>query len=263
LFKSSAIATALILLMFCVLVVSGFAQSSVFAPIWMKLSAYAEYSFGEGFRFLSDKTSVKYEGGTYRWECIELTGTVAKLNLTLSFNEGDSVTQFSAEALVDTLNRSAYSLDGTLLGTTHLWLESNPDNGEEVVLWDLPPDKIVGKINTFAGFTETPQGKQESYLVTGNGTINNNTALFSIYCNMNTGILTMGLPWNEATLSALNTGLINMMTLTDTNIDLGPSSNEFDFGALLPPALIVVAFVFIFVTVYRRRRKKHKPASKP
>jgi hypothetical protein len=80
---------------------------------------------------------------------------------------------------------------------------------------------------------------------------------------MNTGILTMGLPWNEATLSALNTGLINMMTLTDTNIDLGPSSNEFDFGALLPPALIVVAFVFIFVTVYRRRRKKHKPASKP
>jgi hypothetical protein len=250
-------ATVLMLFVFSGFVVSGFAQSSVFAPIWMKEGAYVEYSFGEGIRFpSSDSRVVTYKGGTYRWECVELTGTLAKLSLTLRYNETDGVKQFSGEALVDAVNRSVYSLDETLLGTTQLWLESNPADGEQVVLWDLPPDKIVATINAKPLIINTIQGKQEAYQIIANGTIGGNMAVFNPFCDMNTGLMIFGLLWNEGTLRALNTSIVSSMTMSDTNIDLGPNENVFDFGALLPPILIVAAFVFVFVTIYWKRSKK-------
>jgi len=257
LFRLSVMAAVLMLFVFSGFVVSGFAQSSVFAPIWMKEGAYVEYSFGDGLRYTSrDSPAVPYEGGIYRWECVELTGTLAKLNLTLSFNEEDGVTRFSAEVLVDVSNRSVYSLDGTILGTTQLWLESNPNDGEEVVLWNVPPDKIVTTIDVSPVISNTPQGKQSMYQVNANGTIGGNTAVFNPCCDLDTGLMIFGLLWNEGTLRALNTNIINSVTLSDTNIDLGPSAEAFNYAALLPPILIVVAFVFIAVTIYWKRSKK-------
>lgn len=260
LFRLYVVATVLILFVFSACVVYGFAQSSVFAPIWMKEDAYVEFFFDEGIRFpSSDSTAgVAYENGTYRWECIELTGTLAKLSLTLSYTDNVSVTKFSGEVLVDAINRSCYSLDGALLGTTQLWLEADPADGEEVVLWDVPPDKIFGTVETNR-VGETSQGKQESYKVSSrNGTIGGNTAVFDARYDTNTGLMIRGLLWNEPTLTALNTGILNSVTISDTNIDLGPSTDVFDFSALLPPIIIIVAFVAIFVTIYWKRSKKHK-----
>lgn len=262
LIKSSIQAILLVSLLFSSWVVCVSAQSSVFAPIWMKKGAYVEYSFGDGFRFLSNKTAVEYEEGTYRWECIDVAGTLATLNVTLILSEETGVTQFSANVLVDTLNRSVFQMNGNPLGTTHLWLESSPADGEEVVLWDLSPDRVVGKIQILNGVTETPQGKQESYYVNGNGTINNNAAFFNMYCDVNTGLMTSGSLWFDGTVSALNTSVINNQVMVATNIDLGPRNDLFDFGALLPIIAIVVAFSFIFVTIYLSRRKKHKPQHK-
>lgn len=257
--RSSVIMALLISFVFSSLVVSGFAQSSVFVPIWMKEGAYVEYSFDEGLRYpYGNKTAVKYESGTYRWECIELTGTIAKLNLTLSYIEKDGVTQFSATVLVDAVNRSVYGLDGTLFGNTQLWLESNPTNGQEVVLWDVPPDKIVTKVNAKPVISRTPQGKQEMYQITANGTIGDKLRVFNPCCDMSTGLMVFGLLWSEGTLRALNKGLMSGVTMSDTNIDLGPSTEAFDFGALLPIILIVVAFIAVFITIYWKRHKKHK-----
>jgi hypothetical protein len=257
LLKRLSLATSLSLFLSFMLVASCFGQSSsVFAPIWMKTGAYAEYWFDEGFRVRSDGTFGAYANGTYRWECIALTGTLAKFNLTLSFNEEDSITVLSGETMVDTLNRSVYGLDGTLHGTTQFWLESNPNDGEKFVIWDLPPNKVDGLVNVGGGYYITPQGKQNCYEITGNGTINNKTAIFNTFYDLSTGLMISGILWHEGSLSALNTHIISGMDLSDTNIDLGPSRDSFDLGAFLPPALICIAVVLIFVTIYRRQRKK-------
>jgi hypothetical protein len=261
-FKSYLITTASALLLFSVLIFSGHSQSSVFAPIWMKEGAFLEFSFDAGIWYPSNEPPGEhYESGTFRWTCLELNGTVAKLNLTLKFNTENGVKQRSGFALVDTINRSVYSLDGTHLGSTQLWLESNPADGSKIILWDSPPDKIWGNVETNR-IGETSQGNQESYKVTGNGTINNNTAVFNLRCDMNTGLMIRGLMWNEAVFRSMNTGLMSSVIISDTNIDLGPSTDTFDINTVIPIVLIGVAFVLIFVTIYKRGSKKHKSKRK-
>jgi hypothetical protein len=263
-------ATLFMLLIFSAFGTYVFAQSSVFAPIWMKKGAYAEYSFDDGVRFLSDNTPVEYENGTYRWECIELTGTLAKLNITLSFTEENSVTQYSAEVLVETLNRSVYTMDGTLVGTTNMWLDSNPADDEDVVVWDLPPDMVIAKINHLGGYTLTPQDAQESYEMDGHGTIDGNRVFFSAYYDMDTGIMTTGVVFNDGIFKALSTTLMNIIEFTDTNIDLGPGEtidlSQFEDAAsssvLILIIIVAIAFPFVFVIVYISRRKKYKLTTK-
>lgn len=252
-------ATVIIIIMLSCFASCGFAQSSVFAPIWIEKGVFVELSFDKGLR-ASDNSSVyvTYENGTFSWECIELTGNTAKLKLTLKFNEIDGVTTMSGEALVDAVNRSVYSLDGNLLGTTQLWQESNPTS--EVILWDTSQDKIFGEAET-GRVGETPQGNQETFKVTGNGTINNNEAVFNARYDTDTGLMIRGLLWNEPTLKALKAGILNSVTISDTNIDLGPVTETFEFNLLIPILVIAGAFSCIFITVCWKRNKKRKAAA--
>lgn len=238
------------------------AQSSIFPPIWMKEGAYVEYTLAEGIMQLHNNTLFSFNDGKYTWKCIEVTGTLAKLKITLSVNKEESVTTLSTEVLVDSVNRSVYRLDGTRLGTTQLWLESNPTDGEEVVLWYSPPEKVVGKVKILNGYTQTPQGKQDSFKVTGNGTIGEDIEFFSTFHDTDTGILTFCTQWHDATINALNTSVFSTPEIYDTNIDLGPNEDPFNIIDYLPIILIGVAFTLVFIVVYRTRSKRFKPRTK-
>ncbi|MFZ7138200.1 MAG: hypothetical protein ACOWW1_07260 [archaeon] len=261
-YRSSMIGATSALLLFSLFFLSANAQSTVFPPIWMEEGAFVEFSFEEGIWYPSNEPpGVVYKSGTFRWSCIELVGTVARLNLTISYNIEGEVKHLSGAALVDVINRSVYDLDGTHVGSTQLWLKSNPNNGEQLVLWDLPPDAIFGAVETNR-IGETCQGNQESYKVIGNGTINNKTAVFNLRCDMNTGLMIRGLMWNEAVFRAMNTGLMSPVIISDTNIDLGPSTDTFDFNSLFPIIIIAVAFVLVFVSIYWTRNKKRLSTGK-
>jgi len=262
-FRSYVIVTASVLVVFSAFFGPVFAQSTVFVPIWLEEGAYVEFSCGEGLWYPSSASSgIVYESATFKWTCVDLTGTVAKLNITLTYNiEGEDPPVFSAEVLVDAVNRSVYSLDGTLLGATQLWSESNPSDGDQVVLWNIAPDKVVGTVETNR-VGETPQGKQGAYKVTGNETINGNLAVFNLRYDQNTGIMIRGLMWNEGVFKALSKGILNSVTISDTNIDLGPSTETFDINSFIPIIIIAVAFVLIFVTIYWKKSKKRKPKYK-
>lgn len=244
-------------------------QSSVVMPVWMEKGAYTEYSFDDGLRPTSNVTVVAFESGTYKWECIDLVGTFATLKITAIFNEEKNVSQFSTQCLVDVFNRSVYRMDGIFIGITNLWLVSNPDQNEEVILWDLPPDKIVGNINYLDDLTRTPQGKQKSYEIDKPGIINGNQILFSSYYDFDTGIMTAGLFYNDATLKLLDVVLMNSLTLADTNVDLGdgekidlnPIENSMFFGAFYI-IIGVSGFLLLSIMIYRTQRKKHKRRTK-
>jgi hypothetical protein len=251
----------LIMCVFVGFINHSYAQSSVFAPIWLEKGVYAEYSFGNGFRPSPINASdyVTYDKGIIKWECIDLKGNDAKLRLVLSFytDTGDCVDAISGEVRVNAVNRSVYGTDGTLLGTTQLWQEPNPIT--DVIIWNTEETKIFGKVESNGYNMKTPQGLQEIYYVTGNGTINDKKdAVFSGFYDVNTGLLINGLLWNEPTLTAINAQLMNGPTLSDTNIDLGPSVETTNFSLLILMLIIIGTFIGIFIMVYWKRSNKKR-----
>ena len=255
-----AVVTILMLILFSAFVPSTFAST----PFWMEKGVYAEYSFTEGL-VIMENTNLEFENGTFRWECVDLTGTTAKLSITLSVNREKSNTLYSAEALVETLNRSVYGLDGNQKGTTNFWLESNPVDEQEVILWNLSADKVVGELKYLDGFTMTPQGQQDSYEMDGNGTINENPTIFTGYYDMDTGVLTTCVALKDGLFSAMDLSLLTTLIIADTNIDLGPSLNV-DLGPAEEPGILnfliplgfVGAFLVVFASVYKIREKSGK-----
>lgn len=248
------------------------AQSSLFAPSWLKEGTYAEYIFESGTVLLNNNTSllgfdvVNYVDAAFRWECVDLNDTVAKLKVTLGFTEierngkpaeQNETKNLTSEVYVNTVSRAVYLQNGTLIGTTHLWLPANPTVDDEIVIWDVPPDKITLKIeNLTQAFTQTPQGRQRAFMVRGPG----KNGYLALICDFDTGVTTDGLTDDEPTLTTLlgvqNLSYGGIMLFADTNIDLGPSENQFDIQTLLPIVAVIAAFAIIFVTVYMRRRKK-------
>jgi hypothetical protein len=237
-----------------------YCQSSIFAPIWLEKGIYVEYSFGNGFKPSPDNASdyVIYDSGTFRWECIGLTGNNVELKLSLSFytETGECVDAVSGYAIIDAVNRSVYGVDGVLLGTTQLWQEPNPDSN--VIIWDTPEIKMLGQVEANGYNMKTPQGLQEIYAVTGEGTINGKQAVFQGHYDVNTGLMIEGLLWNEPTLAAINAGLMNSPLISDTNIDLGPSIETVNFLVLIPIAVVAVAFSGIFIGVYWKRSNRKR-----
>jgi hypothetical protein len=251
-------------------------SSSIYAPVWLRPNIYAEFAFDEGsLMFLNSSRPsgidvLNFIDGSYRWECIELNETMSKLKLTLRFveierngraSEQNATLEINTYVFVDIFSRAIYLENGTSIGTTNLWLPANPSAEDEIVLWDLPPDRVAFKIDENSNFkVETPQGLQRGFSIHRMGQVGNRNKAFTVTCDFDTGVMVDGLK-EDITLSAL--GVRNLFqkgrsVFVATNIDLGPSETPLDNRLIFTIIAIPIAFLVIFLAVYKRLRKKRR-----
>lgn len=233
------------------------------SPIWMKEGVFVQYEFKSGGIVFQNRTLIPFEPDasvTWRWECTGLGNDLAKLKVSMNFTVENRTLLFVKEVDVNTTSRQVFLSNGALIGTTHLWAIANPTDGEEIIVWDAPPDRIVG-FAEIGGWSNTPQGAQKTYDIEGKGTIDGRSTMISSFHDIDTGIMISGLIANEATLFALDidSPLVNgAFSFTDTTIDLGPRELWPEILGLLPVLLVVILFVSIFVIFYYRRRKRRQ-----
>jgi hypothetical protein len=230
----------------------------------MKQGAYAEYRFDSGSVFFLNGTFLKLADGalaTYRWKCVELNETVAKLNISIAFRDERRDIRLSTEVHVNTIDRNVIQSNGAFLGKTRLWATPNPEKDEMLILWDGPPDKLVGRVIEVEGWSSTPQGAQRVFMVEGNGTILRRSAFLIMLYDFDTGAMIEGSLDREATLLALgivDSGRSGLMQFIDTNINLGPRELWPEILNLLVTATPIAALVSAFVLVvwFRRRGRR-------
>lgn len=239
--------------------------SNNFSPTWLKKGAYAEYLFpsiGSSIQVTpeGDVITTELPEAVFRWECVELNETFANLEITFYYNETETE-QHLFNVFVHIFNRAVYLQNGTLIGTTSLWLPANPSPEEDIIVWDVPPDRIIFNIAnpTLETRVVTPQGRQRPFKIDGMSELANGK-MFSIHitCDFDTGVLINGQLDSEPTIKLLGISgfMVSTITLLDTNIDLGPNDNPIDLRTISTVAALTAAFIIIFVTVYRRRTKR-------
>ncbi len=300
-------AAVLALLILCLPIASCAAQSSsLLAPIWMKEGTYVNYdltpkgtSYTNGvldtsksvyvyFINSTDSTAIKHNNVTsvtLRWECIQLSGNMATLNVTYTINSDLPSDNFYTSAIVDvnTASRSVYLQNGTLIGTTNLWLPSSPAEGQEVVLWDMPPDKITANVaaklpngdNIWT--SQTPQGAQTAFqlanvagtidgkdfsfagdfTITGPSRVGDFMGIGMGTYEYDTGLMLAGDLRVDPMPTTLGINLYDSFNSITTNVDLGPTLTMIDWNYVLSLAAVVGAVVIVAVImVLRRLRRK-------
>jgi len=101
------------------------------APFWFERGVYAEYKFKTRVIIFLNRTCIFFPDETaeasYRWECIDLKGNLAEIEVTLLFRIGDiDIRSYATRLYVNIENRDVILLNGTLVGKTWLWLPANP-----------------------------------------------------------------------------------------------------------------------------------------
>ncbi|MCW4047785.1 MAG: hypothetical protein NWE99_09565 [Candidatus Bathyarchaeota archaeon] len=281
-------------------------STSMLAPSWMKEGTYVNYDLtptGAEYKngvlqtsksiyltFLNstDGSGIEYHNVTsvfLRWECIKLSGDMATLNITYTIISDLPSDNFYTSALVDVniASRSVYLQNGTLIGTTHLWLPSSPAERQEVVLWDMPPDKVTANVitkmpNGDSMWTlETSQGAQtifqlanvsgtldgEDFSFEGDFRITGPSRIGEFMCigmgtyEYDTGLMLAGDLNVEPVYNALGlkSGWFNSMT---TNVDMGPERTIIDWNYWLSLAAVVGAIVIIAAVLMINRRRRRK-----
>jgi hypothetical protein len=194
----------------------------------------------------------------YRWGCLSVEGSIAKLNVSLFSNETvSSPTGWVGENLslttmvnVDIETREVTLLNGSAFGKTLLWLPANPGDGEIININGKTAKISVG------GTTDTPQGAQNIFRVI------NSSIPFSGFYDLDTGVRISGFSGGEwvyeGTIKALGikNRLIRLLGLSDTNIDLGPQEWWPVIGRYLVFTPLVAIFIVVPVFILRRRQKR-------
>ncbi len=224
----------------------------------------------------TDGIGIEYNNVTsvaLRWECIQLSGDMATLNVTYTINSDLPSDNFYTSAIVDvnTASRSVYLQNGTLIGTTNLWLPSSPAEGQEVMLWDMPPDKVTANVTTKIPngdniwTSETPQGAQTAFqLANVAGTINgkdtNKVGFFGTATyEYDTGLMVDG-GGNDFTFEpihvALGINIYDPFNSLTTNVDMGPARAVINWSYWLGVGAVVGAIVAIAVLMIVRRHRR-------
>lgn len=244
---------------------------SEFAPTWLNKGTYVEYPLEDGVLLFDNSTNspesdqIHFRFGLWRWECIDLNDTTAKLKVTLSYTpetrngiESDPVV-LTAEINVNVFTRAVYEPNGTLIGTTHFWLPSSPSLEDNITLWELAPDKITLQIEGY-NQVSTPQGIQKGFRVSEmDAKFNGSSVKLMIYCDLDTGLPTQISLEGEPVLKLFGIKLdsyLGMPYLDKTNVDLGPSDEPFNIWTVLPQIGIAVAIAILAVTLLMRRPKR-------
>ena len=250
-------------------------NATVFTPSWLNEGAYVQYTTDQvGYAYVANSSAIDgfdtlaFWNATFGWRCTSLNDTMAKLLFTFSYlgmelndvSLDNATLQLTGEAYVDLYTRAVYDLEGSLLGTTHLWVTANPAEGQEVVVWDVPPDKISLPAQCKDTWFTTIQGKQDGFIVEGDVKINGTSTFILVLCDQDTGLMIDGsFAWDPIISSAgINILLLNgMVIFSDTNISLGPEYNPTNWPlTIVLVALPIIAVITLLVTYYKRAHKK-------
>lgn len=234
------------------------------SPIWLKDGVYAKYRFKSGGLFFLNDTFINFPHqaqATFRWECVSVNGSVAELNVTITFMGKEREVRLSTLVHVNVENRDVTLLNGTLIGKTYLWLPANPEEGQTVILAGKPPDEVVAKVS-IGGSAKTPQGYQRvfDFDPTEVKVLNRSVLKHGIF-DLDSGVMIQAGLRGEATLLALDiwdVGLKGTLEFSATNIDLGPREVWPDIVTALPIAVPLVVFGFTLIFLLRRRRKRRR-----
>lgn len=295
--KKCTIAMVLAIALVCSCVLDSCIPSTVardsFAPSWLKEGAYATYvTDKENIAFIFNTTDPQYRGlnwltapaydqikywnASLTWRCVSTNDTTAQLQVTFYY-VGEELFHFVGTELsriplnnaslqlkgnvyVDLYTRAVYTADGTLLGTTHLWLPANPREGQNMVVWDVPPKTITLPATVNNVWFETIQGKQDGFQIGGTITISDNGKGQNImmFYDLDTGLGVDGyFQWDPimAAIGIYDSGLQKFM---DTNINLGTEDASFNWTLVLQYAILPIAIVVLCIAIlYRRTHKKH------
>ncbi|MGD6805458.1 MAG: hypothetical protein ACQCN4_00655 [Candidatus Bathyarchaeia archaeon] len=284
--KKAALATTVLgFLLMSSFIASCDGQSSIYAPSWMKEDTYATYTFQfsqmqkDGATYIVSQ--LMFLNGSYRdfrnatsatlrWECTRLDEETATLNVSYTITSDLPIDNFytSASVNVDIASRSVYLQNGTLIGTTRMWMPSSPADGAEVVFWDAPPDRATANVTTKNPdggniISQTPsQGAQRCFMLENlagkiNGqdasTVNN---LF--YFEYDTGLFLYGAIQHEPLFKALGIyDTFQAAEFSSSNVDFGPQSTIINWSYVLSLAAVAGSIAIIAaVTVWRRLRRK-------
>jgi hypothetical protein len=222
-------------------------------------------------------TNIMYTNVTsivFRWDCIQLDGNMATLNVSYNVTTEPETEDLYISTLlnVDTVTRSVYLQNGTQIGTTLLWLPSTPAKGQEIVLWDLPPDKAIAKIVTeyeFNGepitWSDTTQGAQRAFqytepvgIMNGVDLTNNSQYSTSPFYEYDTGLMMWGTLRNETMFISLGLHPFTMPERMFTNVDMLPPKVIIDWSYVLGLAgiggSIILIVAMLIVKKYRQRK---------
>ncbi|MCW4010433.1 MAG: hypothetical protein NWF05_07410 [Candidatus Bathyarchaeota archaeon] len=236
------------------------------SPNWMQTGTFCTYlsessSIGfadNSFVLLKDNKSV-----IYRWECKSITNNTATLEISLQYNVNNSQVILNSSILVDTRTKCVYLLNGSNIGQTRLWMEPTPVDGQNVTIWDVPPEHVGGTITSIVYgktlYCDTPEGQQAAFLVQGSGTIKGVPIASSATYEFDTGIMINGNMLNDPTLLSINVkNISSRLELLETNIDLGPKETMFEILSYIPAVAISVAIITILGVLLFRLRKRKK-----
>ncbi len=261
-----------------------------FAPSWLKEGAYVKYELSLpggttdlGAVAFFNLSNPKFAGTNYVlsgqkvdavletnssslvWRCESVNATMAKLQVTLDYvgevknyvdNSSEEVSvQRTAEVYVDLYTRGVYNADGVFLGTTHLWLPANPDNGQEITIWEENSEIVTSPVTTSDSWTTTVQGKQDIFNTETRVTIKNNPYLMlNLYCDLDTG-LSLGIIFWDPVFAAV--GIANGPgSVSETNINLGPEHSTIYWNQILEYSIIPIAIILLVATLLIKRKKK-------
>jgi hypothetical protein len=212
------------------------------------------------------------------WRCVSVNDTMAKLQVTLDYvgnlsfikenlewinNSSKEVSlQRTAEVYVDLYTRGVYNVEGVFLGTTHLWLPANPDNGQEITIWEEDSETIT-TVLTVSGraVTVSEQGKQYTFQTGSQVTIKNNPLGLGLSYDLDTGLGVgasysgQGFNWDPI-FAAVGISHGTVGRVSETNIDLGPEHSEINWMQMLYYAIIPVAIILLIATLIIKRKKK-------
>ncbi|MDG6223799.1 MAG: hypothetical protein QCH99_11120 [Candidatus Bathyarchaeota archaeon] len=264
--KSSTITFLLISLLFfnfgCAI---GIAESD--GPSWLKKGTFVTYSI--------EPTIVRFANGSirntksdtsviYSWKCVEIRNNLAEIKVTLDYETEQSTINMSKIVYIDVLTREVFFSNGTLIGSSWLWVQPYPVQDECFVLLNTSQNELVGYVD---GAGDRPmyydtqiQEFQKAFLLAVNGTLDGkDIASLALIFDFNTGILLSGSPTvSEPTFVALGIKnfLLSQLFLVNTNIDLGPAELSFKIREALPYVALISAFILITISIYFKNKKK-------
>ena len=259
----------LILLTVIILSLPMFAFVTYDTHSWMNGGSFAEYSFKSVGLSLNGTTLFfdKNYSVVFRWECVEINCTLAKLSISFSINLENGSSKYSTNVYANIVNRTIFLQNGTSIGETRLWSASNPKQTEPITLlasnYNINSSSIIA-YPEIEGFSSSPQGWQEAYTLRGEGKIyGHNDSIIAIY-DVDTGVM---LRWSvflesDPVLRALGitaTFRNGELKFAATNINLGP-------GSILPdilhqlPLIVISGLVMVFTSLtgfmYKRLTQK-------
>jgi hypothetical protein len=262
-----------------------------FAPAWLKEGVYATYVTDEEnsalifnitdpqYRGLDWLTApaydqIKYWNASLTWRCISTNDTTAQLQVTFDYVGeelfhfvgtelsriplNNASLQLNGKVYVDLYTRAVYTADGTLLGTTHLWLPANPREGQNMVVWDVPPKTITLPAAVNNVWFETIQGKQDGFQISGTITVSDNGKGQNImmFYDLDTGLGVGGYFQWDPIMAAIGIYDSGLKMFSDTNIDLGAKDTSLNWTIILQYAILPTAVVLLVVAFVIKRKKK-------